>query len=157
MEKEGFTLIEIVMVVLILGILAAVLIPRAIDLRRDAKIATCKASLAAIRDGININHTERLMKDTIPPYPTFSEVQETNKLTDKWGNPVGGNDSLIMETGDLPDNPFDTDNDKDSLTVPNIGAPKGSIPNTSGGWVYRASNGEVWANTNTPGVNENTF
>ncbi|MDO8425923.1 MAG: prepilin-type N-terminal cleavage/methylation domain-containing protein, partial [Deltaproteobacteria bacterium] len=38
-SNKGFTLIELVMVIVILAILAAVAIPRFIDLQSDARIA----------------------------------------------------------------------------------------------------------------------
>ena len=52
--RHGFTLIELVVVVLILGIIAAVAAPRMFDTADDARDNSAKKSLAVIRDTIDL-------------------------------------------------------------------------------------------------------
>lgn len=53
-KTSGFTLIELIIVIVILGILAVTAAPRFIDISSDARIATLEGMLAAIRGGTNL-------------------------------------------------------------------------------------------------------
>lgn len=55
-KQHGFTLIELVMVIVILGILAAVAIPRFVDLRGDAKTAAVQGVAGALSSASAINY-----------------------------------------------------------------------------------------------------
>jgi MSHA pilin protein MshA len=63
-REKGFTLIELVMVIVILAILAAVAVPRFIDLQSDAKVNTAKGVAGAIAGSANILHAQYLLKTT---------------------------------------------------------------------------------------------
>ena len=59
--KKAFTLIELVFVIVILGVLATVAIPKLIVTRDDAEIAKAKSQIAAVRSGIQLKRNEMIL------------------------------------------------------------------------------------------------
>lgn len=48
-KQAGFTIVELLMVILLVGVLSAVMMPQFIDFRTDAKIAVTKDKLSSIK------------------------------------------------------------------------------------------------------------
>jgi len=63
-KQQGFTLIELVIVIVILGILAATAAPKFINLQSDAKEGTLNAVKASVETAMSIVHSKALIAGT---------------------------------------------------------------------------------------------
>lgn len=97
--SAGFTLIEIMVVVVILGILAATIIPQFMGTTHDAKVGTAKANIAELESAVERFYihmdrhptTEEGLKVLVEP-PTGEEKKWRGPYIkmlrpDPWGNP----------------------------------------------------------------------
>lgn len=66
-NQKGFTLIEIIAVLVILGILAAVAVPRYIDMASEAKIAATQGQVAEMKSSLNLAYAKYFIANGVAP------------------------------------------------------------------------------------------
>ena len=69
-NKKGFTLIELVMVIAIIGILAAISVPKFLDLSGSAKAASTKAGLGSLRGVLATQYAQSATGGATASFPT---------------------------------------------------------------------------------------
>jgi general secretion pathway protein G len=138
--KSGFTLVEILIVVVILGILAAIVIPQFTDASTDAKTAALKTDLQTMRSAIElykIQHTDALpgagtgtFSDSMTGYTTLAGATCASTASGALG-------PYLQK---IPTNAFDN-----SSTVTEGVA----TPGSGAGWYFNTSTGAFNANDST--------
>ncbi|MHC4758246.1 MAG: type II secretion system protein [Planctomycetota bacterium] len=143
--KNGFTLVEILIVVVILGILAAIVIPQFTDASTQAMTSSLKSDLQMLRSQIELYKVQH--KDSPPTLANF-QAQMTG-LTDVDGAaaPVGavagdpGIKGPYMQK--IPVNPFNEVLAADGFSGAVSG--DGTTGNDGGSWEYDETEGDIWA------------
>ncbi|MFA7255733.1 MAG: type II secretion system protein [Candidatus Omnitrophota bacterium] len=68
-REKGFTLIELIMVIVLLGLLAVVAIPQYTNLPSQAKLASEQDVVGGVRSGIYTKYAANLAQHVTPAYP----------------------------------------------------------------------------------------
>jgi MSHA pilin protein MshA len=97
-EQRGFTLIELVVVITILGILAAFAVPRFASLEGQARLAATQALAGSIRSGASLAHALWLAQGD-PASTTVTMEGQTITMTNGYPNDTAIDDTLVEYTG----------------------------------------------------------
>jgi general secretion pathway protein G len=150
--RRGFTLVEILIVVVIMGILAAVVVPQFSNATGAARENVMKDELRYLRTQIVVYRAQH--RDVPPGYPggdtattpTAGDfINQLTQYTDEQGT-TSATQSETFRLGPyltkMPSNPF---NNLSTLLVVPDGSPM-LAPDGSTGWIYKPQTQEIIAN-----------
>jgi general secretion pathway protein G len=100
-KQSGFTLVEILIVVVILGILAAIVIPQFSQASTDAKVNSLKGDLQTLRSQIALF---KIQHNDVPPVPGTFAAQMTGKTLVSGTVDAAGTFGPYLQA--VPVNPF---------------------------------------------------
>ncbi|MEM8757249.1 MAG: prepilin-type N-terminal cleavage/methylation domain-containing protein [Planctomycetota bacterium] len=134
--KRGFTLVEILIVVVILGILAAVVVPQFVDAAEQAQTGNTETQLRTLRTQIQL-------------FAAQNDGDFPDIVTNQWGD-AATEDSMIGEQllQAAPVNPRTNSSDVIATTdtgQDGLDAATDLSTANANGWLYNSTTGEIWA------------
>ncbi len=91
--NEGFTLVELIVVIVILGILSVSAIPKFVDLKSDARVATLKSMLGSIKATNNMVYAKAVFNGANTNYSQYSQ----SSTSTKWDPTCGANNCVEVD------------------------------------------------------------
>ena len=126
--RQAFTLVELVIVVLVLGIISAIAAPKMFDTANDARDAAARQSLTVLRDAIELYRSQNTS------YPAAATIT-TDLLTFIQGSfpsPGVGTNATSVTVAASTQNPIT------------------AVEPGTDGWAYNATTGELRINAAAP-------
>jgi prepilin-type N-terminal cleavage/methylation domain-containing protein len=138
-RRAGFTLVEVLIVVVIMAVLAATIIPQFTDSSKDARTSTVKFNLHTLRSQIEMYKSQH---DGKAPAAGLAEL--TLKTNYK-GTTATSDGPLVYGPyiQKIPENPLTGSNTV--KTVSASPAVAGDVTTTDG-WLYHPATGGLWIN-----------
>lgn len=138
---RGFTLVEILIVVVILGILSAIVVPQFSSASTESREATLKNDLRFLRSQIELFRAHH--RDLAPDGAAFADqmtlfTDESGTTNAAWTNQFRFGPYLST----MPENPI---NGMESVKP--VVADADMVADDTTGWIYNATNGKIIANS----------
>jgi type II secretion system protein G len=136
-NRKGFTLVELLIVIVILGILAAIVISRFAGATKESKEANLKGNLRSMRSSLEIYKAN----SSAGIYPVV--------LDDLWkGTATDVNSKIFLER--IPQDPFYKKKTVYAATAAfdptDLATDRDAKINGGGGWAYDAASGRICSN-----------
>ena len=174
-QNKGFTLIEILMVILLIAVLALMGITQFQNYSTDAKDATTKANLQVLRRAIATQNAQMRLRCNVtasnpPPLTNLQANDITSGASPCTTTQVSNRQDRGFVAGEVPANPWGSAQSNTVVASTLSTSAQKATGNCGGtargasddGWCYNTTTGDIWANSahNTGGATggtENSF
>jgi len=158
LSQRGFTLIEILMVLVLVAVLSAVALNAFINFRTEARDAALRSDLAALRAGIASQYAQMQLRCGTNPgvFPAKASLT-ANNIADGSSTCTTTMVTIAAERafvqGRIPDNPWDSP--LSNVITACADCVRGDATYCDGtgtateAWCYNAATGEIWADSAT--------
>ena len=137
--RKGFTLVEILIVVIILGILAAIVIPQFTNASQDARRSALASTVQSVRSQVELYKLQH--RDVAPSQTSATFWNQLTQFSDDAGN-VNAAKTAVFKYGPYYEAPVVNPLTNSST----VGAAAGEA---NMGWAYDAATGKIKAMNST--------
>lgn len=143
--KKGFTLVEILIVVIILGILAAIVIPQFTSASEDARKNSLTSQVQTLRSQVELYKLQHTSSGAELFADATSDVTQWKELTNKT-TAAGGVDNAAGTFGPyLQTLPVNNLNGFSKVVVATVADETTYDPANDAGFIYDSGTGKFWA------------
>lgn len=162
-DEGGFTLIELIIIIVVLGILTAIAVTRFQDITADAAVAATKGNLGTVRGAIQLIHAKTLIAGVSASNPEYPTLFEMNSNVTSLTRPVSVRNLKLIDGPSgancqipnvcMPENtvsPLGTLSARSAVVGVTAADADARVVTASSGWAYSPDNGEFYANQAIP-------